>query len=758
MPPMVIQAGPEAPQASGQSDEERAPAGDLGDYATVPKAGEPSGASATPSAGQSVEPSGDLGDYASVPKLNEYAAKPAFGGVGGLVRDDNGNYGIKESDGTMRELTEHERKAAHYLALGLRMSGGIGGSLVGGFAGAFGGGALAGPPGMIMGGIAGESAGAVGGDMAVHGLASEFERMAGEKPQEMSLKREALIGGSTLLGGIGGEAVAATAAGGARFAAEAGAGAAGAAEAAPTYKNAAGVSAEGKAAQGAQAAEGEAAVAQSGQPNIPQGIPQTPELKQGLQTILENKLKTIKSKYDAGVQSVAKQPLGEAVQGFRSDLGKQVEPLATRAAETARQRQFDTTELEAAFHDQLGLYLDKEGNLVPRDRIPDSKKGIAALYEQFQRETRAPVSTHGLGAKGGTVPEPLSQTPGSPPVYEAGPSTATYVPPTVEVSPEGVASAKPGFTVQSKPEVTRTPPGPSTIEMSKGADGSHTPFKPTAPTGAQELPPNEAGEARRGFTLSDMNRWLKNIEEEANFQGRNRTDGQYAAGQLYRKFRIKRDDITAQVFDEVGDKGSAKALRGSRDRFAKFSDDFDDMAQQIDRNPGEAAKILAKKGDFKQATTLAEGLPPAQFKALGMHIMDEIIATAREQGPQAASKLLDSWSPNVAKVYLSEGGYNAVKTQLNASQVLLGKLGPAATARGPIGAAVQHFHYAVRYPHYAAVRLAGEAGDVLIPSPAMRERILGANWANSGKVGAAIGAGTSSLAAPSVLASPKEPK
>lgn len=162
MPEMTIQAGRE-PAA--------APAGKVpSDF----DAHQPAPAANVPADFDSHVPS----DFDSFSPPQPPAEPQSVGGVTGaygVVSLPDGGFGVREANGSVRHLTENEKKAAHYAATALRMGGPTIGGLIGAAAGTVGG---------PVGEAAGAGAGGVVGGEAVHPMASFFEKLAGEKPHE----------------------------------------------------------------------------------------------------------------------------------------------------------------------------------------------------------------------------------------------------------------------------------------------------------------------------------------------------------------------------------------------------------------------------------------------------------------------------------------------------------------------------------------------------------------------------------------------
>jgi hypothetical protein len=119
-----------------------------------------------------------------------------------MVQMPNGEYGVLEKGGKIRQLTEQEKKGAHLMAEALR----VGGPTIGAMAGA-GLGALLPVPGSTM---VGESAGSVAGGEAVDARARQLESMAGEKPHERGMLDRGVEAVAPVLGPLVGKSFAAS--------------------------------------------------------------------------------------------------------------------------------------------------------------------------------------------------------------------------------------------------------------------------------------------------------------------------------------------------------------------------------------------------------------------------------------------------------------------------------------------------------------------------------------------------------------------
>jgi hypothetical protein len=256
---------------------------------------------------------------------------------------------------------------------------------------------------------------------------------------------------------------------------------------------------------------------------------------------------------------------------------------------------------------------------------------------------------------------------------------------------------------------------------------SDLPLETTSSTNTKatsELPPNEAGGASRGHTIDKMTTWLKRFENGANFSGTSRSPDEAAFGRLYRALRLTRDDVSASVLEEAGQKGVAIALRGSRDTFAKLSDRADELAKSIKDNPTEAANKLLKKGDTEQATTLGSALSPDSFKELGRALVGKIETVATEQGPRAALLELRSYTPATARAYLGNEGYSAVQTLLNAMEVLESRIVKGEADKMLGTELLKKAYVAAHHPMMAGGKLVANALDKMGASQKVKDFFL----------------------------------
>jgi len=184
--------------------------------------------------------------------------------------------------------------------------------------------------------------------------------------------------------------------------------------------------------------------------------------------------------------------------------------------------------------------------------------------------------------------------------------------------------------------------------------------------------------------LSAINKTLTDLQTRARFGAVTRNDGNLMAGKLYRTLRLIRDDISAKVMDEVpGGAEDAKALRASRDTFAKFADHAEGFADDVRANPDMAPQTLAKAGDHEQAKVLKEMLSSDQFKKIGEAIVEQVQKTLNDSGAKAAKKKLDSFTDPVAKEYLGDEAHSELRTQLNAAQAIEARWARDGSAKGP---------------------------------------------------------------------------
>lgn len=612
MPPMEIQAGPEAPQGgsgpSAPSDE-----GDL--LKSMPP-----------------DTEADLLN-AVTPDLPTPITKNFRKQPDGTIERKNGE--------KWEKLNKNEQESYENLAGALRLVGPTAGGLAGAELGAAAGTALAPGPGTAIGGALGAMAGSVaGGDLydPLVNLAVELGNIKGKfKRRDMTDRiAEAFFA-------LVGETAIPT------LAARGGAGAASLIGKAATP--------EEQLAQAASKvdASNQAAVASRKELGTSTGVPLAPyqtnlenpamqrlaqETAQGkfganeavkLQAFHEQMVQDAAAKVKSLVETNYPKMTPEEAKNFSmrqylTDMIRQhsenLKVENTVAAEAARSRQFDissvTNAIEALIERRLSVARRKDGSIDYR-AVPDDYKSLLSELIRVRNMATRPVSEEGLGATGGHAPEVTAIPPNNvrSSVSQVQPALGMKGPPTQVLRPTGMPGE---FEIASQPG----PPVANPMSASQPQIQQGLPFTATstpAPSHAL-MPPNQAGKASRGLTLGELRTTLKNLQELADFRGQKRSYAETDAGFLAHEVRKRMDEITAEVLDPI-DANAAQRVRQAKDFYSKHIESMQEVQRAVESNPTAFARVVLRDPDT--AEKLWSFLPEKDKPMVAGKFLDELV-------------------------------------------------------------------------------------------------------------------------------------